>query len=142
MGGRTIGIVATLAIGSALAADLPQRDTGESVSIVQLIANPDRYDGKVIFLSAYAIVRFEGNSLCMVPKAASSKDCVWLELYDGPDETGQDIVRYKRALAKWRPLNGKLVSVRGTFSKTNTDHFGQFSGAIEKISDVYSQSRK
>ncbi len=78
----------------------------------------------------------------MVPKAASSKDCVWLELYDGPGEDEQDLVRYKRALAKWRPLNGKLVSVRGTFSKTNTGHFGLFSGAIEKISDVYSKSKK
>ena len=142
MSAQSIAAIAALAIGAGSASAQTERDSGEYVSIVQLIAHPDRYDGKVVFLIAYATIRHEGDSLCMVPKAASSKDCVWLRFDDGPYETEQDFVRYDRARAKWQQLSGKLISVRGTFSKTDTGHFGMYSGGIGKISDVYPAPRK
>jgi len=138
MSARSIAGIAALAFGAAFAADQAEQDRGEYVSIVQLIANPDRYHGKVIFISAYATIRHEGDSLCMVPKAASSKDCVWLRFDDGPYETEKDFARYERARAKWQRLSGKRISVRGTFSKTDTGHLRMYSGGIGKISDVYS----
>lgn len=139
---RALSVVFALASGGAIANDVPAADTGEYVSIIQLIANPDRYHGKVVFLSVYPKVEFEGDCLCMVPNAASSKDCLWLQYDDGPWETDKDMERYKRAQARWKPLSGKRVSVRGTFNKNNTGHFGLFSGALEKIADVYPHSRR
>jgi hypothetical protein len=133
-----VGMISLLitAMGSA-AVELNENKSGERVSLIQLISDPNRYDGKVVFLGAYAIVQFEGNSLCMQPRPASSKDCVWLQFDDGPWETKQDMVRYRRAAAKWRKFNGKRISVRGTFNQNNLGHFGGWSGAIEKISRVW-----
>lgn len=126
-----------LCVSVEVAAQAPPRDLGESVSIIQLIANPDRYHGKVVSLNAYATVAFENNTLCMVAKPASSMDCVWLQYDDGPWETKADMSRFDRQRAKWLQYHGKPVFVRGTFNKSNTGHLSCCPGAIEKIADVF-----
>ncbi len=132
-----LGTMAVAAVSMALADEPAVKDNGQLVSIINLIATPERYDGKLVFLSAYATVRFEGNSLCMTQQPASASDCLWLEFDDGPYETEQDYQRYKLAEAKWKKYNGKRISVRGIFNRGNTGHFGLWPGAIEKIVDVY-----
>lgn len=135
---RAISGVMLLAVASMASADEPAyKENGERVSIINLIATPERYDGKLVFLSAYATVKFEGDSLCMTQQPASTSDCLWLQFDDGPYETEQDQQRYLRAKAAWQKHHGKHISVRGIFSRKNTGHFGLYSGAIEKIVDVY-----
>lgn len=136
--GLICSIAVALAMQQSAFAEAP-KDRGEYVSIIRLVANPERYHGKVVFLSAYATVKFEGNQLCAVQKPASTKDCLWLQFDDGPYVNDEDLARYKRAKAKWEKFNGKLISLRGTFSMENTGHFGLWSGAIEYITDVTSR---
>ena len=122
--------------GTIAAAQAP-KDLGQDVTILQLIASPGRYHGRVVFLSAFATVKFENMSLCMVRDSASSKDCLWLQFYDGPYETAADNVRYMAARKQWEKFHGKKISLRGTFNMENTGHFGMWSGAIEHITEVH-----
>ena len=115
---------------------------GDHVSIIQLISNPERYDGKVVFLSAYATIEFEGDRLCMVPKPASSKDCVWLEVVNGASEGAKDAAQSDAGEIKLRALSGHRISIRGTLSKSSTGHLGGFAGALEKITDYYDDDEK
>jgi hypothetical protein len=109
---------------AALAAESRGPALGESVSIIQLVANPERYHGKVVFITAYATIELENNSLCMTPTPASHKDCIWLEYDDGTK-------------AAWSKMNGHRVTVRGTFNKDNTGHFGGWSGALESVTEYW-----
>ena len=107
------------------------------VSIIQLVANPDRYHLTVVEVQAYATVRHEGNQLCAVEKPASTKDCLWLQYDDGPYETDADLARFDRAKARWeQEFNGKRISVVGTFNRDRTGHEALWSGGIEKITRV------
>ena len=110
---------------------------GIRVSIIDLIANPDRYHGKLVFLSAFVTLELENMSLCMTREVASSRDCLWLEIDPGPYETEEDLTRYQAAEERWKPYNHKRISIRGTFNKTNAGHFGGSSGAIENVTDIY-----
>jgi hypothetical protein len=125
-----------LAFSPSWAKEPTDKKIGEGVSIIQLVANPDRYHGKLVYFRAYATVRFEGNSLCMTPDRINTKDCLWLQYDDGPWKTDKDMERYKTAQKKWEGFNGKVIFVRGIFNKKNTGHFGLFAGALERIMEV------
>jgi hypothetical protein len=136
-------IPSLLAACALLASAAPQAAEAEapamSVSMIQLIGNPDQYHGKRVFLSAYATVEPENMSLCMTQKAASPKDCLWLEIAPGPYETESDSARFKDALKKWKRYNRKLISIHGTFDKNDTGHLGGWSGAIKDIGQIQSR---
>jgi hypothetical protein len=107
------------------------------VSIIQLVANPDRYHLTVVQIEGYATLRHEGNQLCPVEKPGSTKDCVWLQYDDGPYESDADLARFDRAKARWeREFNGKRISVVGTFNRGLMGHENLWSGGIEKIRRV------
>lgn len=121
----------------AALADCAETLPSARVSVIQLVATPERYDGAVVFVTGFLTIEFENNSLCATPTVASSKDCLWVQYDDGPWETEMDMQRYNAAKAKWTAMSGKRVSIRATFSKDNTGHMGGSSGGLEKIVDVY-----
>ena len=119
---------------NALAADDP---TSMSVSFVNLIANPERYDKKLVYLTGYLVIEFETNSFCQLKASLSSKDCLWLSVDSGPFENEKDIARFKEKLKIWKQFSGKVVSIRGYFDKEDKGHFDAYSGAIRDVVDVY-----
>lgn len=113
------------------------RELGEPVSIIRLVANPDAYDGKVVFVTGYLTVGLENNSLCLSREPASSHDCLWVELDDGPWESKADERRFLNRQKEWLTYSQQRVSIRATLDKTNTGHFGGWSAGLAKISEVY-----
>jgi hypothetical protein len=71
----------------------------QGVSFINLIATPERYHGKVVFLSAYVSIQFENNSLCPTKNVLSHNDCLWLTI-----DTGQDRKRYSVLHEIWRQV--------------------------------------
>ena len=128
--------------GTASAADqtpLSTDDPGIRVSLIKLIATPEAFHGKKVFVSGYAFIEFENNNLCLVPEPASSQDCVWINYDDGPYETEADHERYLAAERKWAQYNRKRITVRGVFDASGSGHLGGSSGEIGHISDVFSR---
>lgn len=130
-----LALCALLVAGAPRAAETDE--PGLSVSMIQLIANPDQYHGKRVFLSAFATIEFENMSLCMTREPASPKDCLWLEITPAPHDSAADLKHFKAATKKWQRFNRKLISIRGTFDKNDTGHLGGWSGAIKDIGDIH-----
>jgi hypothetical protein len=133
--GKIISAVALLASTGCVSS----RDVSQLLSIDQLLAHPNKFDGRAVVVIAYANIEFEGDELCDVP-SAGGKSCVWLTWTDGPYETEQDLAkdlaRYDAAEEKWRAFHGKRVLVRGTFNRGPSGHFGMYLGEINRITGV------
>lgn len=94
----------------------------EDVTMVQLIATPERYDGKLVRVIGVGNLEFEGNCLSLSKEDRGQHD-IWLEL-------GERATPYTEAQA----YNGEWVIVEGFFDKDDHGHFGMFRGAIKNIS--------
>ena len=79
------------------------------VSVPDLLANQDRYQGQTIFVEGFANAGTKSNVLCPDP-VPSEKDCVALHIDFGSSES---------ARVQWQALDGRPVEVRGTFNKAN-----------------------
>ena len=96
------------------------------LSLIELIAQPEKYDGKRVQVEGFAELRFEANALYVSRDAWENhlaKSAVWLE-----EPTNQTPGATK---FRW---NRRYVTVAGTFSATDTGHMGAYSGALRSIS--------
>ena len=94
-----------------------------TVSIIQLIANPEKYDGKVVRFEGVANIEFEGNGIFLSRehrKARVQSFAIWMDLSD--------------ELAKGRKwLNGKYCIVEGKFHAADRGHMGLYMGSLSDI---------
>ena len=99
----------------------------KSVSIIQLISNPEKYDQTKVRLIGVPRLEFEGEFICLNKESYQfwvSKNCLWIS----PNIKAINIP-YKE-LEKY---NGKYVLIEGTFNLKNLGHGGMNSGAIENV---------
>jgi hypothetical protein len=91
-----------------------------TISLVALIANPERYDHKRVVVSGFMYLQREYNAL-YIGKAdfqhGQFKNSVYLLV---ANDMSERIYR----------LNGCYVIASGTFDAKNTGHLGLFSGAL------------
>ena len=93
------------------------------VSLVQLIANPKDYDGKVVRVIGFMRLEFEGNGIYLHQddyKHSIYKNALWIDV-------SEDMQKRKAA------LDQTYVLVEGTFNAKMTGHMGLWSGSIQKI---------
>ncbi len=102
------------------------------VSMVQLIATPEKYDGKFVRVIGVGNLEFEGDciSLSKEDLKYGVGNSIWIEL-DGT-------ISYDEAAQ----YNGEYVIVEGVFDKDDCGHMDMFRGSIKNISrydlwDVY-----
>ncbi|KRB98283.1 hypothetical protein [Duganella sp. Root198D2] len=104
----------------------------KDVSMIQLIANPQQYDGKPIRVMAFLNLEFEGNALYLhredFDKSLLS-NAVWISLDDQQVRTS-------------KKFSGGYVLVEGVFSSKDRGHLGIFSGSIQQVTRIQSWERK
>ena len=91
------------------------------VSLIQLIANPKEYDGKLVRVGGVVNFEFEGDAIYLHKddiRYCLTKNGLWLDT--------QSMQKKK--------LNGKYVSVEGIFNATSKGHMGLWSGTLQRIS--------
>jgi hypothetical protein len=94
-----------------------------NVTVIQLIATPERYDGKLIRVIGFLSLEFEGNALYLHQEDYEQvifRDAIWVEVTPEMD-------RQKEVLDK------HYVLLEGTFSATEYGHMGGFSGTIKNV---------
>ena len=114
---RCLGLLLAMTIALSPGASRAEQATG--VSMIALIANPDRYDGKLVRIIGFLRIEFEGNAVYLHRsdyEHAISKNGLWTEI---------DMAR--------KDLDKKYVLIEGTFEADNHGHMGMFSGAITNI---------
>jgi hypothetical protein len=101
--------------------------------LINLIATPERYNGRAIFVQGFVRIGVENQSICLTRDPASTRDCIWLNIDAGPYDTDADINRVTSTLKRWKVLNGKMVTVQGVFDSEDTGHLGASSGGLENL---------
>jgi hypothetical protein len=110
----------------------PAAATGqpEAVSIVDLLARPEAYDGKFVRVEGFLHVHFEGTALFMTKEHADYLMCkygFWVSL---------DEVKYPA-----KDFDGKYVLLEGTFNRANKGHMRLWSGELRDVSRVMELTR-
>jgi hypothetical protein len=97
----------------------------EEISLINLIANPQKYEGQKVTIMGYLHLEFEGNGL-YINKAdfenSISKNAIWIEI--GPKHPENS------SLAKFID---HYVLLEGTFDEKNKGHMGMMSGSLKDI---------
>lgn len=103
------------------------------VSIVQLIANPERYDGQQVRVIGFLRLEFEGNAIYLHREdyeRSILQNSIWIDLTDSQENSA----------AK---LNNSYVLVEGKFDVRQKGHFGMWPGSLQQVRrlDSWSVSR-
>ena len=97
------------------------------VSIVQLIANPQLYEGKRIRIIGYLHLEFEGDAIYLHREdfeQAIPIDAIWII-------TPKALTNEQR-----EAVNDKYVLCTGVFTAKRRGHMGMFSGEISDINRI------
>ena len=123
--------VAAIHFGSKKTAN---RNRVEDVTIIQLLATPEKYDGKRIRVVGVGNLEFEGNALYL------SKDDLFYRVYNAVwlDFDNNTSLSYEEAIQ----FNGNYVCVEGTFQKDKNGHGSLFHGTITDITRYDLKNRK
>ena len=95
-----------------------------NVSIINLIANPEKYHNKDVTVIGVGNLEFEGNKICLSNNDLEYhviNNCLWITLNQEVSENEVE------------SLNGKYIIIEGTFDMEYTGHLGMYSGAIVDI---------
>ena len=101
-----------------------------SVSLVELLVNGDKFDGKVVRVSGVLNLQFEGDALYLSKEHFAhriTRNALWVS---------PDYIRLRSDPAQLSKLNGRYVLVEGRFESKIKGHMGLFSGAIENVNRV------
>jgi hypothetical protein len=102
------------------------------VSLIQLIANPKQYDGKVVVVTGFVRLEFEGNAIYLHQddyKHRITKNGLWIDV-------SSDIRK------RQKDYEQKYVLLVGTFNANQAGHLGLWSGSIQNISSAKAWSEK
>jgi hypothetical protein len=94
-----------------------------NVTLVQLIANPEKFDGKPIRVIGFLRLEFEGNVLYLHREDYENAilgDGIWVDVT--PEITKQS-----------KTLNLNYVLLEGIFKSSDRGHMGMWSGTIKGI---------
>lgn len=115
-------LIVLLLVSGAFGAGTPDNNA-QSVSIIRLIAAPERYDGKLVRVVGYLNMAFEGDSIYFHEedfRRSLVENALWVEPAEG----------MRKELTK---LSRRYVLIEGVFDASDTGHMGLFSGTIKKI---------
>ena len=102
----------------------PYNQFAKDVTMIELLANPNKYDGELIRVSGVGQLQFEGDCLFLSKEDYKyyTDNRIWLQLSD-------HATPYQEA----KTYNGKYVLVEGIFDKDDRGHLDLFMGSIKNV---------
>jgi hypothetical protein len=100
-----------------------------STSLIQIIANPDRYHNKKVCVIGFLRLQFEGNAIYISEnddKYMIWSNALWISLEDNTLQTTSPAIVEK--------FNERWVCITGIFDKDCHGSWGHYQGAIKNIS--------
>jgi hypothetical protein len=98
--------------------------SGENVSIINLICDPQQYDGKEIIITGFLALDFEGNAVYLYQDDYQNsiyKNGLWCTI----------------DMKKYREYDHKYISLEGVFDAYHKGHFGLWAGSIKSVKRVW-----
>ena len=96
----------------------------QDVSMIQLIANPEKFHQAPVRVIGFAIIEFEGTAIYLSREFAEhglTKNAVWIDV---------------QPLEQFEQYDKKYVLVEGVFDKDDRGHLNLFSGCLKHISRI------
>ena len=115
----TVGLPASLPVGDTV---IPH--AAKDVSLILLIANPEKYNKQNIRVIGYLHLGFEWNCLYLHQedyKNAVNKNAIWVD------------VKTRTIMKSLQKYSGHYVLIEGTFDSNMHGHMGANSGSIRDI---------
>ena len=109
------------------------------VSIIQLIANPEKYHGKFVYVSGFYVNIFETSALFLSKHDADifiTSNAIWVKLSESLEGTCTEQKGYVwmcEELSEYEAASGKYVDIFGIFNMNNQGHLASYKGAIENV---------
>lgn len=102
----------------------------QSLSLINLIATPEKYNGQMVSVIGFVKLQYEGNALYLSKDDYGfvRKNALWLSLDLKKLEIDEKTLEDE--------FTGKQVQVIGIFNMNNKGHFGLYSGAIDNVSCI------
>lgn len=96
----------------------------KDVTMIQLIAAPEKYDGKLVRVIGVGNLEFENNCISFSKEDLKYGvgNSIWIEL-------GKKAISYEEA----KQHNGEYVVIEGIFDKDDCGHMHMFCGSIKNI---------
>lgn len=116
-----VPVMALLLTSSLVAWKSAGNEEPTDVSMISLIATPERYEGKLVRVRGYMHLEFEGDGLYLHrddEKYALYNNGVWVGPFTSPPP---------------KNANNKYVLIEGRFSGKDKGHMGLWSGAIRDV---------
>jgi hypothetical protein len=130
----TVAFVAVMTVGTPVEAQKNEYGAATpdaiDVSLVELIANGTRFDGKIVRVDGVIHLEFEASALYLSKehwRHRVTKNSIWIT---------PDYARLRASSKELAKFNGRYAVVEGRFNSKNGGHFGMFSGAIENVTRV------
>lgn len=98
------------------------------VSLIQLIANPEKYQGKFVQVFGYVSFVFEGSAVYLTRDdydTGNPNNALWISVRKDL-LTAEDLKR----------LEGKFVLLEGVFDGKSFGHMGLFSGTLRDVNRI------
>lgn len=114
------------------------------VSIISLIANPEKYDGKKVRISGFLHVQFEDSAIYLHKDDADhliGENALWVDYAKDPSLQPICKEKYDASKLMTKYFNGRYVLIEGVFNMKGRGHMGAFSGTIEDVSRVLEQRK-
>jgi len=111
-----------------------QGDSLYRVSIIKLIANPEKYHGKKVAVTGLLHYRFEDSSLYISSESEKwniSENALWVNYADKVE-----VNPLKNTPTTLKDLDAKFVSVVGFFDMNNHGHMGSYAGGLKNVSRI------
>jgi hypothetical protein len=109
-------------VSSALGAGTPKNEA-QDVSIIRLIAAPERFAGKLVRVIGYLNIEFEGDAIYLHEEDFRRSLCMNSLFVHADDDMMTELKR----------LSGHYVLIEGIFDPSQTGHMGLSSGGVTKI---------
>ena len=93
------------------------------LSIVDLIANPEMFDGRKVLIQGYVRIEFEGQGVYLHQddfRYGITRNALWVTADGGVDLKG---------------CQDSYALVKGTFRAGIGGHFGMFSGVLDEVTE-------
>jgi hypothetical protein len=126
---KLVTILIVLCIGCGMknsSIDVQKTHTKEiqDVSLIQLIATPEKFHQTNVRVLGFAIIEFEGTAIYLSKEFAEynlTKNAIWINI--GLSE-------------QFKQYDRKYVLIEGFFDKDDRGHLGMYSGALIHISRI------
>lgn len=112
----------------------------QSVSLINLIVNPEKYDLKMVRVEGYLHIKFEDSALYLSKSDAdylNGQNAIWVSFSENKDIKIQPLDRnIKLSKENLGYFDCKYVLLEGVFNKNDHGHMGAYAATLEDITRI------